>query len=90
MNFFTGIFQGFWPKIYEHLFYRTPLANCFCNSKSVLLGRSFYDDMLYCIFNEKVMDRSKEIKKKVLGKKSDFDDDFFDGDNWWVVNTIGS
>ena len=30
MNFFTGIFQGFWPKIYEHLFYRTRLGDCSC------------------------------------------------------------
>ena len=39
MNFFTGIFQGFWPKIYkdiiqktdsltEQLYYRTPLTGC--------------------------------------------------------------
>ena len=31
MNFFIGIFQGFWPQISEQLFSRTPLSSCDCD-----------------------------------------------------------
>ena len=36
MNFFIGIFQGFWLQIAEHIFSRTPLSRCFWH---FILGR---------------------------------------------------
>ena len=50
MNFFIGIFQGFWLQISEHLFSRTPL-------KWLLLQRRIQDLVkmeLFCEYNERL------------------------------------
>ena len=50
MNFFIGIFQGFWLQISEHLFSRTPLT-------WLLLQRRIQDLIkmeLFCEYNERL------------------------------------
>ena len=42
MNFFIGIFQGFWPQISEHLFSRIPLSSCDCDINPFYPNVVFY------------------------------------------------
>ena len=51
MNFFIGIFQGFWPQISEHLFSRTPLSSCDCDVNSFYNNIAFYVETTQLIYS---------------------------------------
>ena len=51
INFFIGIFQGFWPQISEHLFFRTPLSSCNCNINPFYPNVAFYVETTQFIYS---------------------------------------
>ena len=51
MNFFIGIFQGFWPQISEHLFSRTPLSSCDCDINPFYLNVVIYVEATQFIYS---------------------------------------
>ena len=51
MNFFIGIFQGFWPQISEHLFSRTPLSTCDCDINPFYPNEIFYVETTQFIYS---------------------------------------
>ena len=47
MNFFIGIFQGFWLQISDHLFSKQLLSDCFCRGVFGTLSRwSFFMNIM--------------------------------------------